>query len=165
MDFYRQNRRLLSSSYALFDGRLSNFVNAQAYYRKALQLLPPSDTEHRGPYLILLGISLNEAGIRTKGADIQKFLGEAVQAYRAALTVYTQAELPRQWAATQNNLGATLSDQGTRTGGEAGKVLIRQAINAYELALEVRTREALPVQWEQTMSNLKAAKKGLEDMK
>ena len=142
-----------------------NFVKAQAYYRKALQRLPPSDREHRGPYLILLGISLQEAGIRTSGVDIQKFLGEAVAAYRDALTVYTKAELPQQWATTQNNLGATLGDQGTRTGGEAGKALIRQAINAYELALEVRTREALPVQWEQTMDNLKIAKKALEDMK
>ena len=142
-----------------------NFVNAQAYYRKALQLLPPFDTEHRGPYLILLGISLNEAGIRTKGADIQKFLGEAVQAYRAALTVRTQAELPQDWAMTQNNLGNALGDQGTRTGGEAGKVIIRQAINAYELAFQIRTREALPVQWEETMGNLKITKQALEEMK
>ncbi|MEK7349265.1 MAG: hypothetical protein AAB177_00210, partial [Nitrospirota bacterium] len=64
-----------------------NFVNAQAYYRKALQLLPPSDKEHRGQYLMSLGNSLREAGIRTSGADIQKFLGEAVTAYREALTV------------------------------------------------------------------------------
>ncbi len=142
-----------------------NFVKAQAYYQKALQLLPPSDREHRGPYLILLGISLQEAGIRTKGTDIQKFLGEAVAAYRAALTVRTQAELPQQWAMTQNNLGATLGDQGTRTGGEAGKELIRQAIKAYELALEVRTKDALPVQREETMHNLKIAKQALEDMK
>ena len=122
-----------------------NFVNAQAYYRKALQLLPPTDREHRGQYLMSFGISLREAGIRTEGADIQKFLRESVQAHRDALTVRTKAQLPQQWAMTQNNLGNVLSDQGTRTGGEAGKALIREAIHAYELALEVRTREALPV--------------------
>ena len=142
-----------------------NFVNAQAYYRKALQLLPPSDREDRGRYLILLGISLQEAGIRTQGADIQKFLRESVAAYREALTVYTKEQLPQQWAGTQNNLGIVLGNQGTRTGGEAGKELIRQAINAFELALQIRTREALPVQWEQTMGNLAHAKKALEDMK
>jgi hypothetical protein len=97
-----------------------NFVNAQAYYRKALQLLPLSDREHRGPYLILLGNSLREAGIRTKGADIQKYLGESVTAYHAALTVYTKDALPQQWAMTQNNLGIVLGNQGTRTSGEAG---------------------------------------------
>lgn len=50
-----------------------NFVKAQAYYQKALQLLPPSDKKHRGQYLNSLGNSLQEAGIRTQGADIQKF--------------------------------------------------------------------------------------------
>jgi tetratricopeptide (TPR) repeat protein len=102
-----------------------NFVNAQAYYRKALELLPPSDREHRGPYLVLLGMSLQEAGIRTEGVVIQKFLDESVQAYRDALTVYTKAQLSQQWAATQNNLGIVLREQGIRTGGEAGKELIR----------------------------------------
>ena len=142
-----------------------NFVKAQAYYRKALQSLPLSDRENRGRYLNSLGNSLKEAGIRTKGADIEKFLSEAVAAYRDALTVYTKEQLPQDWAGTQNNLGNVLQEQGTRTGGEMGKVLIRQAINAYELALEVRTREALPVQWGQTTGNLAHAKKALEDMK
>ena len=130
-----------------------NFVKAQAYYRIALQLLPPSDRENRGQYLNSLGTSLREAGIRTEGADIQKFL-------REALTVRTKALLPQDWARTQNNLGNTLQNQGTRTGGENGKALIRQAINAFELALEVRTREVLSVQWEETMQNHKIAKKG-----
>jgi tetratricopeptide (TPR) repeat protein len=142
-----------------------NFVKAQAYYQKALQLLPPSDREHRGQYLNSLGNSLREAGIRTKGADIQKFLREAVTAYRDALTVRTQEQLPQQWGITQNNLGLVLWDQATRTGGEVGIELFRQAINAFELALQIRTRDALPVQWEKTMMNLKIAKKALEDMK
>ena len=76
-----------------------NFVNAQAYYQKALELLPQSDKEHRGQYLVSLGNALQEAGIRTEGADIQKFLGESA-AYRAALTVRTKAELPQDWATT-----------------------------------------------------------------
>ncbi|MEO7863598.1 MAG: hypothetical protein ABIU05_24810 [Nitrospirales bacterium] len=107
-----------------------NFVMAQAYYRKALELLPPSDKEHRGQYLNSLGNSLLEAGIRTKGADIHKFLGEAATAYRAAFTIYTKEQLPQQWASTQYNLGNVLQNQGTRTGGEAGRELIREAINA-----------------------------------
>jgi tetratricopeptide (TPR) repeat protein len=123
-----------------------NFVKAQAYYRKALQLLPPSDREHRGPYLILLGISLREAGIRTKGADIQKFLGKAVAAYRAALTIWTKDQLPQDWAGTQNDLGNVLRDQGTRTGGEAG--------TAYRAALTVRTKDQLPQDWAMTQNNL-----------
>ena len=112
-----------------------------------------------------LGLVLWDQGTRTGGEAGTQLLDEAVTAYRDALTVYTKAQLPQQWASTQYNLGNVLQNQGTRTGGEAGKVLIREAIKAYELALEVRTREALPVQWEETMHNLKIAKKALEDMK
>ena len=131
-----------------------NFVKAQAYYRNALQLLPPSDREHRGPYLVLLGISLQEAGIRTQGADIQKFLRESVAAYREALTVYTKEQLPQQWAGTQNNLGATLSNQGTRTGGEAGTRLLAESVAAYREALTVYTKAQLPQDWAMTQNNL-----------
>ena len=131
-----------------------NFVNAQAYYRKALELLPPSDREHRGPYLVLLGMSLQEAGIRTKGADIQKFLGESAAAYREALTVYTKDQLPQDWAMTQNNLGIVLDNQGTRTGGEAGTRLLAEAGQAYRDALMVYTKAQLPQQWATTQNNL-----------
>jgi tetratricopeptide (TPR) repeat protein len=83
-----------------------NFVQAQTYYQKVLQLLPPSDREHRSHYLISLGNTLLEAGVRTQGVDIQKFLRESVTAYRAALTVYTKEQLPQQWATTQSNLAS-----------------------------------------------------------
>ena len=131
-----------------------NFVKAQAYYRNALQLLPPSDREHRGPYLVRLGISLQEAGIRTKGADIEKFLSKAVAAYRDALTVYTKEQLPQQWATTQNNLGNVLGNQGTRTTGEAGTRLLADADAAYRDALTVYTKEQLPQNWAMTQNNL-----------
>jgi tetratricopeptide (TPR) repeat protein len=112
-----------------------------------------------------LGTVLWNQGTRTGGEAGTKLLAQAVEAYRAALTIFTKESLPQKWATTQNNLGNVLSNQGTRTGGEAGKELIRQAITAYELALQIRTREALPVQWEETMGNLKIVKKALEDMK
>ena len=133
-----------------------NFVKAQAYYRKALELLPPSDREHRGPYLILLGISLQEAGIRTEGADIQKFLGESVAVYRAALTIYTREQLPQDWAMMQNNLANVLREQGIRTDGEAGTRLLAEAVQAYREALTVYTKAELPQQWATTQNNLGA---------
>ncbi|MDZ4854769.1 MAG: hypothetical protein SGJ26_07920 [Nitrospirota bacterium] len=133
-----------------------NFVNAQAYYRKALRLLPLSDWEHRGQYLNSLGNSLREAGIRTRGPDIQKFLHEAAAAYRDALTVRTQEQLPQQWAITQNNLGLVLWDQGTRTGGEAGANLLAEAVTAYRAALTVLSKKQIPQQWAMTQKNLGA---------
>lgn len=72
----------------------------------------------------------------TDGEEGTRLLAEAVTAYRAALTVYTQEQLLQDWAMPQNNLGVTLGNQGTRTGDEEGKELIRQAIHAYELALQ-----------------------------
>ena len=131
-----------------------NFVMAQAYYRKALELLPPSDMENRGQYLNSLGNSLLEAGMRTKGADIQKFLREAAAAYREALTVYTKDQLPQDWAMIQNNLGNVLGQQGMRTGGEAGTQLLAEAVTAYRAALTVYTKEQLPQQWASTQYNL-----------
>ena len=131
-----------------------NFVKAQAYYRNALQLLPLSDREHRGQYLNSLGNSLREAGIRAKGADTQKFLQDAVTAYREALTVHTKEALPQQWATTQNNLGLVLWDQGTRTDGEAGTKLLAQAVEAYRAALTIVTKEALSQQWATIQNNL-----------
>ena len=131
-----------------------NFVNAQAYYRKALQLLPLSDRERRGQYLIILGISLHEAGIRTKGPDIQKSFRDAVAAYYEALTVYTKEQFPQQWARIQNNLGLVLQSQGTRTSGEAGMRLLAEADAAYHEALTVITKEQFPQQWARTQNNL-----------
>ena len=131
-----------------------NFMNAPTYYQKALDLFPRSNREHRSPYLILLGIPLNEAGIRTKGEDIQKFLGESSAAFRAALTVRTKEQLPQDWAATQNNLGNALREQGTRTGGEAGTRLLAEAVAAYRAALTVYTQAELPQQWAMTQNNL-----------
>ncbi|MEP6889140.1 MAG: hypothetical protein ABI955_00420, partial [Nitrospirota bacterium] len=131
-----------------------NVVKAQAYYQKALKVLPSSDKEHRGQYLNSLGNSLREVGMRTEGADIQKFLREAADAYREALTVYTKDQLPQQWAMMQNNLGNVLREQGTRTSGEAGTQLLAQAVTAYQAALEVRTKAALSQQWAMTQNNL-----------
>ena len=131
-----------------------NFVGAQAYYRKALELLTPYDKEHRSQYLISLGISLQESGIRTKGADIQKFLGEAVAAYREALMVYSKEQLSQNWAMTLNNLGNVLANQGTRTSGEVGTRLLVEAVTAYREALTVQTKEQLPQDWAMTQNNL-----------
>jgi hypothetical protein len=36
-----------------------------------------------------------------------RLLGQAVEAYLAALQVYTREALPQQWAGTQNNLART----------------------------------------------------------
>ncbi len=104
-----------------------------------------------------LAAALQEQGIRTGGAEGVALLGQAVDAYRDALTVYTRAEHPVDWAMTQNNLANALVQQGIRTGGAEGAVLLGQAVDAYNAALTVYTRAEHPVDWAMTQNNLAIA--------
>jgi CHAT domain-containing protein/tetratricopeptide (TPR) repeat protein len=77
-------------------------------------------------------------------------LERAIAAFEAALTVRTSDNLPREWAATQNNLGNAYV---VRITGERADNM-EKAIAAFEAALTVRTREALPRLWAETQNNL-----------
>jgi len=81
-------------------------------------------------------------------------LAQAVQAYRAALEVRTKADLPQDWAGTQNNLGNALLDQGERSSGTQATELLAQAVQAFRAALEVYTKADLPQDWAKTQNNL-----------
>ena len=78
----------------------------------------------------------------------------AVAAFRSALEVFTKADLPQDWAMTQNNLGIALQALGTRSGGEEGRKLLEDAVAAYRSALEVFTKADLPQNWAMTQNNL-----------
>ena len=101
-----------------------------------------------------LGLVLQVQGERTGGEAGLRLLGEAVDAYRAALTVHIEAAMPADWAMTQNNLGNVLAVQGERTGSEAGLRLLGEAVAAYRAALTVYTEAAMPAQWAGTQNNL-----------
>jgi len=101
--------------------------------------------------------ALNSLGVELGYASLglpQETLPRAAAAYRSALEVFTHAQLPQDWAMTQNNLGAALQEQGIRTGGEEGARLLGEAVTAYRSALEVFTRAQLPQQWATTQNNL-----------
>ena len=101
-----------------------------------------------------LGTVLQTQGQRTGGPQGLELLAQAVQAYRAALSVRTQDETPIDWAGTQNNLGNVLSTQGERTGGPQGLELLAQAVQAYRAALSVYTQNETPIDWAMTQNNL-----------
>jgi tetratricopeptide (TPR) repeat protein len=84
-------------------------------------------------------------------------LAQSVEAYRAVLEVYTKADLPQDWAMTQNNLGIALWDQGERSSGAEATELLAQSVEAYRAALEVRTKADLPQDWASTQNNLGTA--------
>ncbi len=102
-------------------------------------------------------IGYQELGSRTGGSEGAALLGQAVEAYRAALEVGTRADHPVDWAMMQNNLGNALSVQGERTGGPEGEKLLGQAVEACRAALEVLTRADHPVDWAMTLNNLGGA--------
>ncbi|MCA3455551.1 MAG: helix-turn-helix transcriptional regulator [Rhodobacter sp.] len=104
-----------------------------------------------------LAIALQEQGSRIEGAAGAALLGQAVDAYRAALRVYTRADHPVHWAGTTQNLALALKDQGRRTEGAAGAALMGQAVVAYRAALEVRTRADHQEDWADSMQNFAIA--------
>ena len=55
-----------------------------------------------------LGLALKELGTRSDGEEGCKLLQDALTACRSALQVYTRADLPQDWAQTQNNLSDAL---------------------------------------------------------
>jgi tetratricopeptide (TPR) repeat protein len=77
-------------------------------------------------------------------------LERAIQAYQAALSVYTREAFPEQWASVQNDLGSVYSK---RIQGDRAENLER-AIQAYQAALSVYTHEAFPEQWASVQNNL-----------
>jgi len=106
--------------------------------------------------------ALNSLGTEFARASLglpQENLSHAVAAYRSALEVDIRAQLPQQWAGTQNNLGLALQEQGIRTDGEESARLLGDAVTAYRSALEVLTRAQLPQQWAMTQNNLGIALK------
>ena len=104
-----------------------------------------------------LGAALRNHGSRTEGAAGVALLGQAVDAYRAALEVRTRADHPVDWARTTQNLAIALQQQASRTGGAAGTALLGQAVDTYREALEVFTRADHPVNWATTTQNLASA--------
>jgi tetratricopeptide (TPR) repeat protein len=104
-----------------------------------------------------LGSALRTLGERTGGTEGVRLLDDAVTAYRHALSVYSRADMPADWATTQNNLGAALAAQGQRIAGSEGLRLFDEAITAYRAALTVHTRADMPVDWAMTQNNLGVA--------
>ena len=90
----------------------------------------------RRGYVEQLGGSVRE---RTRGERADN-IESAIACYQAALRVRTEAALPVDWAATQNNLGNAYSD---RIRGERADNL-ESAIACYQAALRVYTETALP---------------------
>ena len=76
----------------------------------------------------------------------------AIEGYRLLLTrEITRAEMPTQWAVTQNEFGNALQTLGEREGSQAR---LAEAVTAFRAALEVQTRITMPAQWATAQNHL-----------
>ncbi len=102
------------------------------------------------PILAQILISLSNRLNEIAGADRAALLEQRIAALERARGLLPHAEVPYQWAMTQNNLGNALSD---RIRGDRAENL-DEAIAAYRLSLQVYTRPDFPVDWAMTQNNL-----------
>lgn len=109
--------------------------------------------EDSPPLWALLQAELGLAYLDSATGDRAQNLEQAIKAFTAALSVWTQTYYPEAWAETQNNLGEAYRN---RILGDRA-LNIESSIKAYMEALTVRTREGNPRAWAITHNNLGAA--------
>lgn len=101
-----------------------------------------------------LGAVLENLGERDPNPTGEALLGEAVSAYREALTVLTRADFPIAWATTQHRLGKLLFRIDRRLGDTT---MVKEACTAFQLALQVFSIEQTPLRWAEAKHNLAQA--------
>ena len=104
----------------------------------------------RGTLHMALGNALVVLGKRESGPER---LGQAVDAYSAALEIRTREPIPLDWASARKTTWESLFNLSVRP-RRPTRSLLEQAVDAYRAALEVRTREHVPFDWASTQNNL-----------
>ena len=122
--------------------------NAVAKLSNLLEAATINMPEHRAALHVTLGNALFALGEREAGPER---LEQAIDAFQAALQVYTIKSMPFDWAMTQNNLGVAFARLGER---EAGPERLERAIDVFQAALQVYTRERVPLDWAGVQNNL-----------
>jgi len=121
---------------------------AVPHYHSTLQLIKREDAPlvwaaaHAGLATAYLTMPMTEASGQLR-------LGVAAQSLRAALTVYTREEHPREWASVQLNLANSLVYTPSRHQREN----LVEAAEIYESLLAVRTRETDPLGRARVLTN------------
>ncbi len=150
-----EERRLSAAAVRAEQAELSliqlRYWKAAERFAAAAELVPDSKPEQRLDYRERRARSLYRQGDE-KGDNAA--LMEAIRAYRDLLGAYPRAQVPLDWAMTQNNLGSALAKLGER---ESGTERLEEAVAAYRAALEEYTRERVPLDWARTQTGLGAA--------
>ncbi|WP_377474071.1 MAG: CHAT domain-containing protein [Microcoleus anatoxicus] len=121
----------------------------QNWANNILSQAAPEQTRNIAVYFVNFSNLIQQfpLGNRASNLDI------AIIGYELALTIFTRADFPQNWAGTQNNLASAYSDK--ITGNKAEN--LDEAIRCFQLALEVTTRADFPQDWATTQNNLAIA--------
>ena len=92
-------------------------------------------------------------GERLGGSEGLRWLSEAVEAYRQALTSANATTCPRTGPGPRTTW-ALRSGPGQSVGGPEGLRRLSEAVEAHHQALTVHTRDDLPQHWAWTQDNL-----------
>lgn len=128
-------------------GDPSRVSEAISYYQEALAIADPQEHPYQWG---LVHHSLGVAYTATEDAHL------AVDAFTAALRVFTRHRWPFQYALAKNNLGLSFAQMGDVSS-------LRRAVVAFEDALQVLDSRIHREQWERAYQNLQLAEKGLEE--
>jgi tetratricopeptide (TPR) repeat protein len=135
------------------------FDQAAQAFQKELAVFTKANSPHDWATVqIAIGnLLVNESELANMEGQREEAMAssqKAVQTFRSALEVYTKADSPRDWAATQDGLGCALTEEARRAGGDQAAALLDQAVQAFQSALEVRNKTDLPLDWAATQNNL-----------
>ncbi len=106
----------------------------------------PETAKYLAPVIGNFSYLINQFPLGNKASNMEI----AITGYEIALTIFTRADFPQDWATTQNNLGNAYLE---RIRGDQAENL-EQAIAAYSAALQIYTRADFPQAWATTQNNL-----------
>ncbi len=122
-----------------------------AYYAAVTVLTEQAEPQRWASLQNNLGLALLEIARQGQSdAFANAAFRKSIEAYEAAMRVWTREAAPMDWAKVQNNLGLVFQELAYR--GEEGA--LEDAISAFQEALQVRTREAAPMGWAELQQNL-----------
>jgi tetratricopeptide (TPR) repeat protein len=143
-------------------GTEAGVVSAVEDYATALEVVGPADAPFH--YALLqqaagvAGIAL--AGLRPDEAD--QLLDGAARAIEEALTIFTRAGFPYQYALAKNNLGLALSRRARLPGHENDFLRLRWALASFEDTVAVLDPRVYRTEWQQGYTNLEQAQDELD---
>ena len=144
-DFVARTNAMIAHATARLDDIATHRHRAIEIAERTLSLLPPTSTHWAR--------TQNDLGNTWQSmptGDPADNLRRAIDAYEAALTVFTKVTYPAEWAGTLSNLGNLW--RVLPTGDKHDN--LHRALDAFEAALTVYTKSAYPAKWAGNQNNL-----------